>query len=873
MWRHGRKPVGHILFFSGARVVPSLFTREHRQMTLRIRLLTTAVLLCHLVLLPKLVTGEAPPEKAVADRPPAGGYPQQQTSEPPSTADRRPSTGKQHLAGPNEPGEEVTIQALQQEKAGDVYKLRGEVEIQFRQFLLRADEITYNTATGEVTANGHVVFDGGPRDEHLEADRAAYNVRTDSGKFYEVHGTTGARFRGKQVVLTSSNPFYFSGALVEKTGPDHFVVHRGTVTSCALPHPKWTFNAEKITVDVGEEARMYHSTFRLGGVPIFYFPFVQHPVDRLGRQSGFLIPTIGQSSRKGTILGEAIYWAINRSMDATLGAEYFSERGWSQHGTFRARPSDNSTFDVTYFGVLDRGIGTPKVDQGGEDIRASGVALLPHGFRAVVDIDYLSSFVFRLAFAETFTLAVNSEVRSNLFVSKAYQGYFFNLAAARYQNFQSTQRGDLVTILHAPSLDLGSVDRKIGRSPFYWSYDAAVQGVSRREPQFVTAPLVGRFDLEPRLAMPVLAAGWSLRPEIALRDTYYTQRLATTPVPQSGIGALIDHSLNRRAVETTLEIRPPSLSRIFERKVRDHVLKHTIEPRVTYRYVAGVDNFPAIIRFDARDIVSNTNEVEYGVINRLYAKGTKSTECTNAAEQEATPSVPLPAAREVGAKKTAGKVTGCQPGPPASREVLSWEIAQKYFFDPDFGDALVPGRRNVFTTTDEFTGIAFLTDPRRFSPIISRLRAYPGRRTEMEWKLDYDSKKGLINASTALVSHRFGDFFVAGSHAFMNVPGEIFVSTPVPGPSQFNQLRWLVGYGHPNKRGISAAANIGFDINSGFLQYSAFQTSYNWDCCGVSFEYRRFALGSVRNENQFRFALSLTNVGTFGTLRRQERIF
>ena len=179
----------------------------------------------------------------------------------------------------------------------------------------------------------------------------------------------------------------------------------------------------------------------------------------------------------------------------------------------------------------------------------------------------------------------------------------------------------------------------------------------------------------------------------------------------------------------------------------------------------------------------------------------------------------------------------------------------------------------MFTTTADFSGIAFLTDPRRFSPVISRLRAYPGRATEVEWKLDYDTKKGFITASTTLVTHRFAEFFVAGSHAYLNVPGGILSPTPVTGPVKFNQLRWLVGYGHPNKRGISAAANVGFDIESGFLQYSAFQTSYNWDCCGVSFEYRRFALGSVRNENQFRFSLSLSNVGTFGTLRRQERLF
>ena len=103
------------------------------------------------------------------------------------------------------------------------------------------------------------------------------------------------------------------------------------------------------------------------------------------------------------------------------------------------------------------------MDQGGEEVRANGEIQLPHGFRAVADIDYLSSFIFRLAFSESFTLAVNSEVRSNAFLSKAYDGYFFNLDFSRYQNFESTQRGDLVTILHAPALDLSSVDHQLGR--------------------------------------------------------------------------------------------------------------------------------------------------------------------------------------------------------------------------------------------------------------------------------------------------------------------------------------------------------------------------------------------------------------------------
>ena len=828
-------------------------------MTCRSRIFSTLLLLCHLLLLTPLVTSQLPPaEPAVASR---------QSPVPENQRERA------HLAGPGEQGEDVTIQALQQEKAGDLYRLKGDVVITFRSFVIRADEITYDTKSGEVTATGHLSFDGGPHDEHIEASHGTINVHTQSGRFYDVHGTTGARFRGSHVVLTSSNPFFFSGQMVEKYG-SRYVVHRGVVTSCELPKPKWTFNAEKITVDVGEEARMYHSNFRLFGVPIFYFPYAQHPVDHLGRQSGFLIPTIGQSSRKGTILGEAVYWAINRSADATLGAEYFSHRGWSQHGEFRAKPSQDSYLNATYFGVLDRGFGTPKVDQGGEDVKINGEARLPWGFRGVADIDYLSSFVFRLAFADTFSLAVNSEVRSNAFASKAYNGYFFNASASRYQNFQSTARGDVITILHAPSIDVGSVDRQLWKTPFYWSYDAALGGVSRREPGFVTNDLVGRFDLHPTIALPLHAGGWSFRPEIGLRNTYYTQRLAPAT---SGIGALIDKSINRRAIDSSVEVRPPALSRIFAKKIGDRTIKHTIESRLTYRYVNGVENFPAIIRFDARDIVSDTNELEYALVNRIYAKPSKATACENEIEPaDETPDVttaPGKVPGSPGATSLTNNQHECRPGAPAAREVFSWEVAQKYFFDPTFGSALVAGRRNAFTTTTEFTGIAFLTEPRRFSPVISRMRLNTSQATNMEWTFDYDSKKGLINASTFLVDRRFGDFFVAGSHAFLHAPGEVFVSTPIPAPTEFNQLRWLLGYGHPNKRGINAAFNVGFDVHSGFLQYSAFQGSYNWDCCGFSMEYRRFALGSVRNENQFRFALSLTNVGTFGTLRRQERLF
>jgi LPS-assembly protein len=281
-----------------------------------------------------------------------------------------------------------------------------------------------------------------------------------------------------------------------------------------------------------------------------------------------------------------------------------------------------------------------------------------------------------------------------------------------------------------------------------------------------------------------------------------------------------------------------------------------------------------LLRFDERDILSDTDEVEFGLINRLYAKST-----TNQAEGCGPAGMPglvvggqAPPSRIPWEQQTLPQEEACQPEPQV-REMVTWELAQKYYFDPTFGGALVPGARNVFTATTDLSGIAFLTDRRRLSPLVSRLRIQTTSRTDAEWDLDYDVKKGRITASTALLNYRLGPITLGGGDAFLQTPSETAFTPVVPGPQRFDQFRVLLGYGHSDKPGFSGAANIGFDAHLGFLQYASAQTAYNWDCCGINIEYRRFALGAVRNENQFRFTFALANIGALGNLRRQERLF
>ena len=98
----------------------------------------------------------------------------------------------------------VTIRAIEQSRQGDEYHLDGDVEILFETYTLRAEHAIYHDDTGDVQANGRVVLDGGPHDAHLVAMRAEYNVKNDTGVFYDAVGTLGAVLRGSNVALTTS---------------------------------------------------------------------------------------------------------------------------------------------------------------------------------------------------------------------------------------------------------------------------------------------------------------------------------------------------------------------------------------------------------------------------------------------------------------------------------------------------------------------------------------------------------------------------------------------------------------------------------------------------------------------------------------------
>lgn len=717
--------------------------------------------------------------------------------------------------------EEVLVEAVFQEAEGPIRHLRQKAKLETTEAVLTADEIDYNRETGYAEARGNVVYKNFSSGEELMCDRAEYDTVKEVGKFYEVSGSVPAVVQARPGILPSSNPFIFKGKWAEKV-EDRYFLYDGMITSCKLPKPWWTLRGPKFDIIPSQRAIAQRAMFRLKGVPLFYAPYYYKSLEKQPRRSGFLMPNFGNSSRRGMMFGIGYYWAISRSYDVLYRPQYFSNVGFAHMLDFRGKPNQKSDFDFMLYGVNDRS----ERKQGGYSIRFTGKTELPKGWTGYANINYLSSFKFRLGFSESFNEAIFGEVKSTALLRKNWNGYTINTAFDQVENFQSDLDGDKVLIRKLPEIQFLSQDRQISKTvPLWFSFETSASLLRRSQPLFQTRRSVERLDAAPRMMTALKWKHLQLIPSIQLRETYWGSMFENQfEVLGSNTNQVSGKGMWRHAFELDTQLILPSVAKIYNTKgwLGDQ-LKHVIESRAEFHYVSGIGDISRIIRFDDAEILTNTNDVQVTLTNRFYTKKNKKT-----------------------------------------REWATWDIWQRRYFDQDFGGAMIDGQRNVFAATAGVSGYAFLNQARNYSPVASNFRSefVPG--LGISWRSDYDPLQNGITNNAVTADGRMGDFFISAGHN--QVKTETLLSPPA------NQFRARLGWGQGTRKGWNTAFNVIYDYREGLMQYAQTQVTYNSDCCGFSVQYRRFNFGN-RFENQYRFSLAISNVANFGTLRRQDALF
>ena len=772
-------------------------------------------------------------------------------------------------------GTPVQIEAANQnwDEQSQTWTLSGQVVVHYRDYVIRADNATYNRATTELHADGHLEVTGGPNDILITATHADMRFNEHTARFYNVNGTQGLRAMGRTTVFTTTAPLRFSGRVLLQTGEGRYQIVDGSITNCRLPHPDWRIVARSIDLD-NKNASTSNAYFEFFGVPIFYFPYLEHPANDTGRSSGFLTPVVSNgSSIRGYTLGEQVYWVINRSMDAVVGSEYYSRRGWAPNGDFRYKGPGLDHLTARWNALLDRGIVEPVtnaqgqttnqlVNQGGVDISFLVHKDYSPNTRVAGSMEYLSSYVYRLVFNDSYAQAISSEVASDIALTHNRNGLLPSVWLDRFQSFASTTNGNEVKILRLPLVRYDVLDRPLSTGLLYWGLNSSIGYFNRAEPGFY-ARNVGRFDFYPHLSMPISAAGWSLLPEVALRDTTYTISQTPALTDPSATPKISHDPLNRADLEASIDIRPPALERDYALPFAHRELRHVIEPDLNYRFVGGIGaQARNVLPFDTTDIATNVNEGGFRLTQRFYLRPTDPKPCDKTAS------------RNTEIAQDSADTSLC---PAASREWATWEIAQEFFIDPNFGGALIPGRRNVFDATLDLMAPTFLTTPRNVAPITSRIRFEAIDNLRIQWDLAYDSIAGQLAADNIFAGYIFGRTTLGLGHALLNAVADQVAPGVAPSTLKSQQIQPFLEIGKPSGNGLNLAVNGGYDFVQHSVQYSGVQTVYNWNCCGLTLGYRRFELGTVgstsRDETQWLYGFTLANFGNVGDVRRASSVF
>ena len=716
-----------------------------------------------------------------------------------------------------------------QESDGAVRKMRGHVVIELYNATLKGDYIDYDEDTSIFTARGHVYYRNYLQNEVVYCDRFEYDSSTEKGTFHQVRGFLKTKIVARPGVLTTQEPFYFEGVSAEKF-EDRYVLYDGFITDCVLPRPWWTMHSSRIDIVPEDSAVARKVVYKLRSLPAFYFPYFHKSLKKEPRKSGFLTPNFAHSSRRGFMFAAGYYFAISRSLDATYIFQDFSARGMAHHLDFRGKPTQRSDFNVIFYGVQDRGVTQNGVvtKAPGYSITGSGRTEFGRGWTARGSINFISSLAFRQQFTESFSEAIFSETHSTASIQKNFSYYTFDVGVSRQENFEDATPGNAIVIRKLPEATFSGRDQQIlsGKLPVWFSFESSYGLDYRRQPKpegqqppgfYQTNQFMTRTTADPSIITRFSFGQFHLVPGFTLHDAFYTQSFTGQHVNSV--------NLRRTAPDVNIDLVLPTLERIFNRKTfLGDKLKHVIEPRATYRYVSGVTNFGDTLHFDPLDLLSSTNELQIGIINRLYAKRGDTV-----------------------------------------NEVLTWELFQKRFFDPGFEGALIAGQRNTLLTTLQLTPYSFLDGNRHYSPIVSILRASPRPGLNFSWQADYDPRLQRFVNSTLSGNVRINRYFVSiGSDQVRPNP---LIAPPA------NQFRSTFGYGDPNRRGWNAAFSMVYDYRLGQLNYGVGQVTYNTDCCGISFQIRRLDFGTRQGDNTYLLSFSVANLATVGNLKKQERLF
>ena len=161
--------------------------------------------------------------------------------------------------------------------------------------------------------------------EVLDVNNNSYNfseIYIDEIKKKMVGSDVKAFLNSKDIIINESNePRFFANTVSLSNNVSTF--NKGIFTYCKNRKnnkcPPWTLQSKKIEHNLAKKTIYYNNAvLKVYDFPIFYFPKFSHPDPTVKRRSGFLVPSLSNSTTVGSGFNLPYFWGISKDKDITI---------------------------------------------------------------------------------------------------------------------------------------------------------------------------------------------------------------------------------------------------------------------------------------------------------------------------------------------------------------------------------------------------------------------------------------------------------------------------------------------------------------------------------------------------------------------------
>jgi LPS-assembly protein len=367
----------------------------------------------------------------------------------------------------------------------------GNVQIYYGGATIEADEVIYDQKTKRLRAQGNVRL--------TEPDgKITYGQLIDLTDDYRDGFVDSLR-------LETPDDTRFAAARADRAKGNYTVLQNGVYTACEpckddpKKPPLWQVQAARIIHDEGEKM-LYFEDARIEffGVPLAYVPFMSTPDPTVKRKSGFLFPSLSETSQYGYAVQPTYFWALAPNYDLTLSTLLSTKQGalveaeWRHrllNGSYTIRAAGIFQADPDYFADRD-GPNSPTANTFRGEIDSAGRFAINDKWvwgwtgLLVTDTQFLYDYQIKQfgASFDPFQTAVATSGISQLYLSGAGDRSYFDVRSIYYYGFSELDNQAQIPIIH-PVLDYSNVlGQQILGGEF--SYKLNLTSLTRQQAEF-----------------------------------------------------------------------------------------------------------------------------------------------------------------------------------------------------------------------------------------------------------------------------------------------------------------------------------------------------------------------------------------------------